>query len=49
MSDGFEPMYKTLIVEGNVTFRQMVKESLRSRFPELNFLDEIGKLSLPCD
>ena len=42
-------MCKTLIVEDNVTFRQMLKESLCPGFPEFTFLDEIGKLSLPCD
>jgi CheY-like chemotaxis protein len=33
-------MYKTLIVEGNVTFRQMVKESLRSQFPTMEIEED---------
>jgi len=35
LRDGFEPMCKTLIVEDNVAFRQMLKESLGSRFPTM--------------
>src|SRR4030042_5174103 len=40
LSDGFEPMCKTLIVEDNVTFRQMLKEGLRSRFPTMEIEEE---------
>jgi len=40
MSDGFEPMRKTLIVEDNVTFRQMLNESLCSGFPTMEIEEE---------
>jgi len=40
LSDGFEPMFKTLIVEDNVTDRQTLKESLRSRFPTMEIEEE---------
>jgi DNA-binding NarL/FixJ family response regulator len=33
-------MNKTLIVEDNVTFRQMLKDSLCSRFPTMEFEEE---------
>ena len=33
-------MCKTLIVEDNVTFRQMLKESLRFRFPTMEIEEE---------
>jgi DNA-binding NarL/FixJ family response regulator len=33
-------MCKTLIVEDSVTFRQMLKESLRSRFPTMEIEEE---------
>ena len=33
-------MCKTLIVEDNVTFRQMLKESLCSRFPTMEIEEE---------
>ena len=32
--------YKTLIVEDSVTFRQMLKEGLRSRFPTMEIEEE---------
>ena len=41
LSDGFEPMCKTLIVENNVTFRQMLKESLCSGFPTMEIEEEV--------
>ncbi|MGZ3525726.1 MAG: response regulator transcription factor [Thermodesulfobacteriota bacterium] len=34
-------MCKTLIVEDNVTFRQMLKESLGSRFPTMEIEEEL--------
>ena len=40
LSDGFEPRCKTLIVEDNVTFRQMLKESLCLRFPTMEIEEE---------
>ena len=40
LSDGFEPMCKILIVDDNVTFRQMLKESLYSRFPRMEIEEE---------
>ncbi len=40
LSDGFEPMCKTLIVEDNVIFRQMLKENLCSRFPTMEIEEE---------
>jgi DNA-binding NarL/FixJ family response regulator len=40
LSEGFEPMCKTLIVEDKVTFRQMLKESLCSRFPTTEIEEE---------
>ena len=33
-------MYKTLIVEDNTTFRQMIKEILYSKFPTMNIAEE---------
>jgi DNA-binding NarL/FixJ family response regulator len=33
-------MYKTLIVEDNTTFRQMLKEILYSKFPTMNIAEE---------
>ena len=33
-------MYKTLIVEDNATFRQMLKEILYSKFPTMNIAEE---------
>jgi two-component system response regulator DegU len=33
-------MYKTLIVEDNVTFRKMIKEMLHSRFPMMKIEEE---------
>ncbi len=35
-------MCKTLIVEDNVTFRQMLKESLCSRFPTMEIEEQPG-------
>ena len=40
LSDGFEPMCKTLVVEDNVTFRQRLKASLCSRFPTMEIEEE---------
>ena len=40
LSDGFEPMCKTLIVEDNVTFRQMLKEIPCSQFPTMEIEEE---------
>jgi two-component system, NarL family, response regulator DegU len=40
LSGGFEPVCKTLIVEDSVAFRQMLKESLRSRFPTMEIEEE---------
>ena len=40
LRDGFEPMCKTLIVEDNVAFRQMLKESLCSRLPTMEIEEE---------
>jgi CheY-like chemotaxis protein len=40
LSGGFEPMCKTLIVDDNATFRQMLKQSLRSRFPTMEIEEE---------
>jgi len=33
-------MYKTLIVEDNTTFRQVLKEILNSKFPTMNIVEE---------
>jgi len=40
LSDEFEPMSKTLIVEDNVNYRQMLKEILWSRFPTMEIEEE---------
>ena len=42
MSDVFEPMCKTLIAEDNVTLRQMLEESLCSRFSTMEIEEEPG-------
>jgi DNA-binding NarL/FixJ family response regulator len=36
----FIPMHKTLIVEDNATFRQMLKEILVTRFPDMEIAEE---------
>ncbi len=46
LSDGFEPLCKALIVDDNVTFRQTLKESLRSRFPMMEIEEEPDGKSL---